>query len=222
MKKLKLFVFGLLFMFVAVVSVNAQDLTNGKEANLRKCIKNTTDGVCTLIKNITVQNDDITIDLNGNTITFTEGNELWVQDGRDVTIKNGTIVQASDGYSAISIFYGNVTTSNLTINVTANPDEDGSPSAFWLEGETKKKGASLTVSADTTVLAPNGSGIGVPDGGLPVSATLNGTWKTKDPIILGTEAASTFNKASFTFNGGSYTSDGPTLSIYNPITFFIN
>ncbi len=228
MKNLKLLVFGMLVMFIPLVTVNAQEVTGPKPKSLKQCL-NGTDTVCTLTSDVKVTGSsdisvtrDVTIDLNSHTLTLTNDNELWVEDGGSLVIKNGTLVQESNGYSAIVVIYGNVTTSNLTINVTADKDEDDSiPSAFFLQGENNKKGASLVVSADTKVIVPNGNGIEIPDGGLPINATLSGDWDVKNSIVMGTDVTS-FTKSTITFDGGSYVSEGVTLPIFKRGTWVIN
>ena len=232
MKKLKLFVFGLLFMFVALVSVNAAEVGGPNASELRKCI-NGADQICTLTEDITSSNDleisngrKVTIDLNSHTITFKKFSNFSLDDGGELVLKNGRVVQESNGLSAVEIYQdAELTTENLTIEATGSKDNTfGEPKAIEISGTDKNNIAKLVISADTTINVPNGNGLTLSSF---VNVTLNGTWNTARSIIPDDNQAT--KNTYVTFAGGTYNvADGIAIPItrgnwvFNGGTFISN
>lgn len=132
---------------VLVPSVSAAGSTQNNWNDLENCLKtsnitatcklggsfNATDGV--------VVGDDITLDLNGQTLTIDNGGYIYVQKGHSLTIKNGTIEKNTD------------TKGFATIYVKGNTED--APTEFTLAEDATIRGISAIQVSDNSSNSDN-------------------------------------------------------------------
>ena len=156
--------------------------------------------------NLEANEGNVVLDLNGHTITFANDIYFEISDTANVTLKNGSLVQTSNGMSIIDLSQGaTLKTSALTINVNGKEVfEEGEhyvPYAFDVYGLSNTEQATLVVSADTVVNVPHGNGLLLAD---HVNVKLDGTWNTYGSLVVDDGATKTTN---VTFVGGTYTTE---------------
>ena len=166
--------------------------------------------------NLNAKSGNIVLDLNGHTITFTDYNNFAIWNKANVLLKNGNIVQKSNGWSAIDVMNNaSLETSALNVTVSGNVDYDEDdktytyPYAFDVSGLDEGEEATLVVSADTVVNVPNGNGLKLES---YAKVVLDGTWNTYGSLVVDDNGAT--NTTYVKFLGGNYNAEhGVTVPI---------